>query len=215
MDVDRFPRDEQRRVRVLDVVDHVALTDRDVAFGKRDVLIGDRRTQIAFAAAGQLLTEHEHVHVRVCRIQGVDGPLPDRSFQRGWRERSCLRRLLANHGQLRTQGEEVRVARDRGVHCRLQRQRGTVVLPRPDIVLTRGRLRAHRGERLRNDIPAIECDNRERNEHRDDPMNTFRHLNLPLAMPVRNSTRTGGVRHAPGVDTRPRSSARLRRSDGD
>ena len=64
-DVDRLARDEQRRVRLLHVVHDVARANRDVTFGKCDLLFGNRRAKLSFATTRQLLRDHEHVHVRV------------------------------------------------------------------------------------------------------------------------------------------------------
>ena len=65
MHVDRFARDIQRRVRLLNLVHDLRRPNGDVALGERDVLLLDGRPQRALPAAGEILAEHQHVHVRV------------------------------------------------------------------------------------------------------------------------------------------------------
>ena len=100
MNVNRLTRDEQGCVRLFDLVDDLASANRDVRLREHNVPFRHGHSQETLAAAGQLLAEHEHVHVRVGRVERVDGPLPDRCLRRGRVEAVLLIRPLSCDGNL-------------------------------------------------------------------------------------------------------------------
>lgn len=113
VDPSRLARDEQRGVGLLDRVDDVSRTDADVVVRERDVLFGHRGPELTFAAPGQILRNHEHVHGRVRRVDGVERPLPDLSLGHGGVEGARLGRTLADGASLLTEHDQFRIPLER------------------------------------------------------------------------------------------------------
>ena len=99
---------------------------------------GHGGAQLALAATGKVLADHEHVHVRVRRIDGVDRPLPDGPFEHRRREGPLLRRALARDLHLRLQRGEIEILGECFVERRFQRQRWPFIGDVSHVILRNG-----------------------------------------------------------------------------
>jgi hypothetical protein len=121
--LDGLAGQEQLRVSPLDLVHHGARAHGDVGVGDLGVLLEDGLAKVAFAAPGELLGQHEHVHVRVGRVQRVDGPLPDLRLEHRRRQEASLRGPRPRRVVVASQCDQCGIALERLVERRLDRQR--------------------------------------------------------------------------------------------
>jgi len=129
------PRDGEIRIGPGDVLDDLTSADSNLGRRELEVFLRDRRAQVAFAAAWQLLPNREHVHVRVQRIERVQRPLPDLRLETGGHQEPFLSRAVACRFELAAQGDQHRVPRERVVNRGFQTERRAFIDPLDDDVV--------------------------------------------------------------------------------